>query len=107
VARLRSIRAASACDARGRSSHNTPVVGSSPTRPTDRTIARTGSVPALAAASFSPEMSMRGAVLERQVVVLDGGLFGLDLGQDRAVFGAPGSVAVTMPRSGTDDCADR
>ena len=34
VARLRGIRAASACDARGRSSHNPPVVGSSPTRPT-------------------------------------------------------------------------
>ena len=50
---------------------------------------------------------MRGAVLERQVVVLDGGLFGLDLGEDRAVFGAPASVAVTMTRSGTDDCADR
>ena len=34
VARLRGIRAASAYDARGRSSHNPPVVGSSPTRPT-------------------------------------------------------------------------
>src|SRR5580692_9070745 len=34
AARLRSIRAASAHDARGRSSHNPLVVGSSPTRPT-------------------------------------------------------------------------
>ena len=34
AARLRGIRAASAYDARGRSSHNPPVVGSSPTRPT-------------------------------------------------------------------------
>ena len=34
AARLRGIRAASACDARGRTSHNPPVVGSSPTRPT-------------------------------------------------------------------------
>jgi hypothetical protein len=33
AARLRSIRAASAPGARGRSSHNPPVVGSSPTRP--------------------------------------------------------------------------
>jgi integrase len=36
VARLRGIRAASVYDARGRSSHNPPVVGSSPTRPTRR-----------------------------------------------------------------------
>ena len=34
AARLRGIRAASAPDAPGRSSHNPPVVGSSPTRPT-------------------------------------------------------------------------
>src|SRR5580704_11157326 len=34
AARLRSIRAASALGASGRSSHNPPVVGSSPTRPT-------------------------------------------------------------------------
>jgi hypothetical protein len=34
AARLRGIRAASAPDARGRSSHNPSVVGSSPTRPT-------------------------------------------------------------------------
>jgi hypothetical protein len=34
AARLRGIRAARAHDARGRSSHNPPVVGSSPTRPT-------------------------------------------------------------------------
>jgi hypothetical protein len=34
AARLRGIRAGSACGARGRSSHNPPVVGSSPTRPT-------------------------------------------------------------------------
>ena len=34
AARLRGSRAASAHDARGRSSHNPPVVGSSPTRPT-------------------------------------------------------------------------
>src|ERR1700730_9413706 len=34
AARLRSIRAASAPGARGRSSHNPPVVSSSPTRPT-------------------------------------------------------------------------
>ena len=34
AARLRGIRAASAYDALGRSSHNPPVVGSSPTRPT-------------------------------------------------------------------------
>ena len=34
VARLRGIRAASAHGARGRTSHNPPVVGSSPTRPT-------------------------------------------------------------------------
>ena len=33
AARLRVIRAASAHDARGRSSHNPPVVGSSPTKP--------------------------------------------------------------------------
>jgi len=34
AAQLRGIRAGSAYDARGRSSHNPPVVGSSPTRPT-------------------------------------------------------------------------
>ena len=34
AARLGGIRAGSACGARGRSSHNPPVVGSSPTRPT-------------------------------------------------------------------------
>src|SRR6266567_8806751 len=34
AARLRGIRAASAHDARSRTSHNPPVVGSSPTRPT-------------------------------------------------------------------------
>src|SRR5882724_8322426 len=34
VARLRGIRAASAHGARGRSSHDPPVVGSGPTRPT-------------------------------------------------------------------------
>jgi hypothetical protein len=37
AARLRGIRAASAPDAPGRSSHNPPVVGSSPTRPTAET----------------------------------------------------------------------
>src|SRR5208282_3015860 len=34
AARLRGIRAASACDVRSHTSHNPPVVGSSPTRPT-------------------------------------------------------------------------
>ena len=34
AARLRGIPAASACDARSHTSHNPPVVGSSPTRPT-------------------------------------------------------------------------
>src|SRR5271170_1381082 len=34
AARLRGIRAGSAYDAQGRTSHNPPVVGSSPTRPT-------------------------------------------------------------------------
>jgi hypothetical protein len=38
------------------------------------------------------------------VVALDGGLLGLDLGEDRAAFGVSASVAVTMPRSGTGDC---
>jgi hypothetical protein len=38
VARLGGICAASAYGAQGRSSHNPPVVGSSPTRPTCRTV---------------------------------------------------------------------
>ena len=40
AARLRGSRAASAHDARSRASHNPPVVGSSPTRPTSHAAAR-------------------------------------------------------------------
>jgi hypothetical protein len=49
AARLHGIRAGSAYDAPGRTSHNPPAVGSSPTRPTCRAAARLGRHGGLAA----------------------------------------------------------
>jgi hypothetical protein len=60
AAQLRGIRAASANDARSRTSHNPPVVGSSPTRPTS---SFTSSLPAPLV--VTRRVSVRGAIGRR------------------------------------------
>ena len=81
AARLRGIRAASAHGARGRTSHNPPVVGSSPTRPTVAELNKNSKIACLARRRLADPVHLDddhafaadvGQVAEHQRASLDG-----------------------------------